>query len=167
MTLPQQNTASARPTSFYYLMCQLDRVQYRSKEQHLDRQLAALKGVDKLFSDKLSGANTKRPELQKMLGYIREGDNVLTDQNPVGCLFVLPGSLWKPWSTGGSLQDAWEAGNQLSSTPTRLLCSLSCWGFLLSLDSALLGQILTVKFCQVNSLSNEQMGAGFVMVLTT
>ena len=29
MTLPQQNTASTRPTSFYYLMCQLDRVQYR------------------------------------------------------------------------------------------------------------------------------------------
>lgn len=29
MTLPQQNIASARPTSFYYLMCQLDRVQYR------------------------------------------------------------------------------------------------------------------------------------------
>ena len=29
MTLPQQNTASARPTSFYYLMCQLDRVQYQ------------------------------------------------------------------------------------------------------------------------------------------
>ena len=28
MTLPQQNIASARPTSFYYLMCQLDRVQY-------------------------------------------------------------------------------------------------------------------------------------------
>ena len=28
MTLPQQNTASARPTSFYYLMCQLDRVGY-------------------------------------------------------------------------------------------------------------------------------------------
>ncbi|WP_225425071.1 hypothetical protein, partial [Lentilactobacillus parafarraginis] len=31
MTLPQQNTASARPTSFYYLMCQLDRVQYRAR----------------------------------------------------------------------------------------------------------------------------------------
>lgn len=30
MTLPQQNTASARPTSFYYLMCQLDRVQYQN-----------------------------------------------------------------------------------------------------------------------------------------
>ena len=31
MTLPQQNTALARPTSFYYLMCQLDRVQYRER----------------------------------------------------------------------------------------------------------------------------------------
>ena len=30
MTLPQQNTALARPTSFYYLMCQLDRVQYQN-----------------------------------------------------------------------------------------------------------------------------------------
>ena len=29
MTLPQRNTALARPTSFYYLMCQLDRVQYQ------------------------------------------------------------------------------------------------------------------------------------------
>ena len=31
-----------------------------SKEQHLDRQLVALKDVDKL-----SGANTNRPELKK------------------------------------------------------------------------------------------------------
>ena len=51
-----------------------------SKEQHLDRQLAALKGVDKLFTDKLSGANTNRPELQKMLAYIREGDIVLVTE---------------------------------------------------------------------------------------
>lgn len=51
-----------------------------SKEQHLDRQLAALKGIDKLFSDKSSGANTKRPELQKMLAYIREGDIVLVTE---------------------------------------------------------------------------------------
>lgn len=34
MTLPQQNTASARPTSFYYLMCQLDRVQYQTPSLH-------------------------------------------------------------------------------------------------------------------------------------
>ena len=48
--------------------------------QHLDRQLAALKDVDKLFADKLSGANTNRPELQKMLAYIREGDIVLVTE---------------------------------------------------------------------------------------
>ncbi|MCG0715716.1 IS30 family transposase [Lactiplantibacillus plantarum] len=29
MTLPQQNTVLARPTNFYYLMCKLDRAQYR------------------------------------------------------------------------------------------------------------------------------------------
>ena len=58
-------------------MAKIGYARVSSKEQHLDRQLAALKGVDKLFSDKLSGANTKRPELQKMLAYIREGDIVL------------------------------------------------------------------------------------------
>jgi len=54
-------------------MAKIGYARVSSKEQHLDRQLAALKGVDKLFTDKLSGANTKRPELQKMLAYIREG----------------------------------------------------------------------------------------------
>ncbi|MCG0557318.1 Pin-related site-specific recombinase/DNA invertase [Lactiplantibacillus plantarum] len=46
-----------------------------SKEQHLDRQLAALKDVDKL-----SGVNTNRPELQKMMAYIREGNIVLVTE---------------------------------------------------------------------------------------
>ena len=36
--------------------------------------------VDKLFTDKLSGANTNRPELQKMLAYIREGDIVMVTE---------------------------------------------------------------------------------------
>ena len=58
-------------------MAKIGYARVSSKEQHLDRQLAALKGVDKLFTDKLSGANTNRPELQKMLAYIREGDIVL------------------------------------------------------------------------------------------
>ncbi|WP_162259321.1 recombinase family protein, partial [Levilactobacillus paucivorans] len=32
------------------------------------------------FTDKLSGANTNRPELQKMLAYIREGDIVMVTE---------------------------------------------------------------------------------------
>ena len=61
-------------------MAKIGYARVSSKEQHLDRQLAALKAVDKLFADKLSGANTNRPELQKMLAYIREGDIVLVTE---------------------------------------------------------------------------------------
>lgn len=49
-------------------MAKIGYARVSSKEQHLDRQLAALRGVDKLFTDKLSGANTNRPELQKNVG---------------------------------------------------------------------------------------------------
>ena len=61
-------------------MAKIGYARVSSNEQHLDRQLAALKDVDKLFTDKLSGANTNRPELQKMLAYIREGDIVLVTE---------------------------------------------------------------------------------------
>lgn len=47
-------------------------------EQHLDRQEAALKkyNIDKWFSEKISGKNTDRPEFQKMMAYLREGDTL-------------------------------------------------------------------------------------------
>ena len=61
-------------------MAKIGYARVSSKEQHLDRQLSALKDVDKLFTDKLSGANTNRPELQKMLAYIREGDIVMVTE---------------------------------------------------------------------------------------
>lgn len=41
-------------------MAKIGYARVSSKEQHLDRQLAALKDVDKLFTDKLSGANTNQ-----------------------------------------------------------------------------------------------------------
>jgi DNA invertase Pin-like site-specific DNA recombinase len=45
-------------------------------EQNEVRQVEAFRenGVDKWFLDKLSGKDTKRPELQKMIEYVREGD---------------------------------------------------------------------------------------------
>ncbi|MCW6173952.1 recombinase family protein [Lactiplantibacillus plantarum] len=61
-------------------MAKIGYARVSSREQHLDRQLTALKNVDKLFTDKLSGATTNRPELQKMLAYIREGDIVLVTE---------------------------------------------------------------------------------------
>ena len=51
-----------------------------SKEQNLERQLEALNHVSKLFSDKISGKTTERPQLKAMLKYIREGDIVVVTE---------------------------------------------------------------------------------------
>ena len=47
-------------------------------EQNEARQVEELKkhNIQKWFIEKISGKNTDRPELQKMLEYIREGDTV-------------------------------------------------------------------------------------------
>lgn len=45
-------------------------------DQNEARQIEALGDVDRLFSEKVSGKNTDRPQLQEMLAYIREGDVV-------------------------------------------------------------------------------------------
>lgn len=37
-------------------------------------------GVDEVFIDKLSGKNTKRPQLQKMISYVRRGDTVIVSE---------------------------------------------------------------------------------------
>jgi len=42
--------------------------------QNLDRQ--ELEGCDKVFEEKVSGAKRDRPELNRMLDYIRDGDEV-------------------------------------------------------------------------------------------
>lgn len=36
-------------------------------------------GVDQVYIDKMSGKNTDRPELKKMLGFVREGDTVIVE----------------------------------------------------------------------------------------
>lgn len=45
-----------------------------STDQHLDRQLAQFKkiGIEKVFSDKVSGKNTDRPGFQQMIEYVRD-----------------------------------------------------------------------------------------------
>ncbi|MBS1373149.1 MAG: recombinase family protein [Sutterella sp.] len=54
-------------------------VRVSSLDQNPDRQLEELKthGVEKIFMDKVSGKNTERPELQHMLSFIREGDDLI------------------------------------------------------------------------------------------
>lgn len=54
-------------------------VRVSSLDQNPDRQLEELNAlqVEKIFMDKLSGKNTERPELQKMLNFVREGDTLI------------------------------------------------------------------------------------------
>ena len=53
-------------------------VRVSTVEQNEERQIEALKkhNIDKWFIEKVSGKNTNRPELQKLLEYMREGDTV-------------------------------------------------------------------------------------------
>jgi len=50
-----------------------------TQEQNLQMQLDALKehGCEKVYSEKASGGNTSRPELDKMLELLRRGDTVV------------------------------------------------------------------------------------------
>lgn len=56
-------------------------VRISTKEQNTARQdvLMELLGVEKVFTDKLSGKNTDRPELQKMMDFVREGDELVVE----------------------------------------------------------------------------------------
>ena len=56
-------------------------VRVSSADQNEDRQLEALEkqGVDRVFIDKRSGKDLRRPQLQDMLSFCREGDIIITE----------------------------------------------------------------------------------------
>lgn len=61
-------------------MSKIAYIRVSSDDQKLDRQIAALPDVSKIFSDKLSGKSTERPQLHAMLNYLREGDVVIVTE---------------------------------------------------------------------------------------
>jgi DNA invertase Pin-like site-specific DNA recombinase len=56
-------------------------VRVSSKEQNTARQEEAMRNlfIEKVFTDKISGKNTERPELTKMMEFVREGDCVIVE----------------------------------------------------------------------------------------
>lgn len=56
-------------------------VRVSTEDQNTIRQEVLMKelGVDEIFLDKASGKNTNRPELQRMLEYVRQGDTVIVE----------------------------------------------------------------------------------------
>ena len=56
-------------------------VRVSTQEQSTARQEVLMQefGVDQVFIDRMSGKNTDRPELKRMLGFVREGDTVIVE----------------------------------------------------------------------------------------
>ena len=59
-------------------MSKIGYIRVSTEHQETARQQEILDGyhVDRIFSEKLSGANTDRPQLRAMLDYVREGDTL-------------------------------------------------------------------------------------------
>ena len=56
-------------------------VRISTKDQNTARQDVLMEqlGIEKVYTDKLSGKNTDRPELQKMMDFVREGDELVVE----------------------------------------------------------------------------------------
>ena len=56
-------------------------IRVSTQEQNTVRQEVMMEslGVEELYIDRASGKNTQRPELQKMLDYVRRGDTVIVE----------------------------------------------------------------------------------------
>ncbi|MDD6488227.1 MAG: recombinase family protein [Clostridia bacterium] len=56
-------------------------VRVSTEEQHTDRQETIMQNynVEKIFSEKISGKNTDRPQLKEMLSFIRTGDTLVIE----------------------------------------------------------------------------------------
>lgn len=56
-------------------------VRVSTQEQNTIRQETTMKvlGVDEIYIDSMSGKNTDRPELKRMLSFVRQGDTVIVE----------------------------------------------------------------------------------------
>lgn len=60
-------------------MAKIGYIRVSTKEQNLARQEDLLKGCERVFSEKISGKDINRPELKKLLDFVREGDTVIVE----------------------------------------------------------------------------------------
>ncbi|MCG8542388.1 MAG: recombinase family protein [Clostridia bacterium] len=83
-------------------------------EQNLDRQIDQLKksGCKKIFTEKISGVIKERPELDRLLDHIREGDTIIITEltrlsRSTKELFKLVDIIEKKGANIKSLKEAW------------------------------------------------------------
>lgn len=63
------------------LFLKIGYIRVSTQEQNTMRQEVLMEslGVDEVYIDRMSGKNTNRPELQKMMEYVRKGDTVIVE----------------------------------------------------------------------------------------
>jgi len=56
-------------------------IRVSTAEQNTSRQEVLMKdlGVDEIYIDRMSGKSTERPELKKMISFVRQGDTVIVE----------------------------------------------------------------------------------------
>ena len=56
-------------------------IRISTTDQNIARQELLMEqlGVDEVYIDRMSGKNTNRPELQRMMEYVRRGDTVIVE----------------------------------------------------------------------------------------
>lgn len=60
-------------------MARIGYIRVSTTEQNTARQDVKFEGYDKVFTEKKSGKTTDRPELKKLMDYVREGDSVTVE----------------------------------------------------------------------------------------
>ena len=60
-------------------MAKIGYIRVSTEEQNTARQEHQLKDVDRVYIEKISGKSTNRPELKKMMEYVRQGDTVVVE----------------------------------------------------------------------------------------
>ena len=85
-----------------------------TEEQNLDRQLDSLKeaGCEKIFKEKITGTKKDRPELDKLMEHLREGDLIIISDltrlsRSVKDLFSLVDQIEKKGANIKSLKESW------------------------------------------------------------
>lgn len=85
-TLMGQKDGGRLPLPLFFAMegemlMKIGYIRVSAVEQNTIRQETLMEalGVDEIYMDKVSGKNTNRPELQKMLHYVRKGDTVIVE----------------------------------------------------------------------------------------
>ena len=65
-------------------------IRVSTEEQNTARQEVLLRelGVDEVFIDKASGKNADRPELTRMMNYVRRGDTVIVESISLSLIHI-------------------------------------------------------------------------------